>query len=171
MSALTSQRMMFKCLRNLPQSWRQTAITKCISGSDDIFVLIYVVVNYSCMKRNYNLLVGCLWCLRVLLGTCIEVTRVWQVVGVCGSAWWRSRNTGRMLMKFHAYVLLLGLHQNRTRWFKYDRDKLWLVYTQTVPVIFEPPCTSNFLQSALTSQIHEVGATAAPLLKFRDLRK
>jgi hypothetical protein len=28
-----------------------------------------------------------------------------------------------------------------TRWFKYDRDKLWLVYTQIVPVIFEPPCT------------------------------
>ena len=26
-----------------------------------------------------------------------------------------------------------------TRWFKYDRDKLWLVYTQSVPVIFEPP--------------------------------
>jgi hypothetical protein len=21
-----------------------------------------------------------------------------------------------------------------------DRDKLWLVYTQIVPVIFEPPC-------------------------------
>jgi hypothetical protein len=28
-----------------------------------------------------------------------------------------------------------------TRWFKYDRDKLWLVYTQIIPVIFEPPCT------------------------------
>ena len=27
-----------------------------------------------------------------------------------------------------------------TRWFKYDREKLWLVYTQSVPVIFEPPC-------------------------------
>jgi hypothetical protein len=27
-----------------------------------------------------------------------------------------------------------------TRWFKYDRNKLWLVYTQIVPVIFEPPC-------------------------------
>jgi hypothetical protein len=27
-----------------------------------------------------------------------------------------------------------------TRWFKYDRDKLWLVYTQIIPVIFEPPC-------------------------------
>jgi hypothetical protein len=27
-----------------------------------------------------------------------------------------------------------------TRWFKYDRDKLRLVYTQIVPVIFEPPC-------------------------------
>jgi hypothetical protein len=29
-----------------------------------------------------------------------------------------------------------------TTWFKYDRDKLWLVYTQIVPVIFEPPCIS-----------------------------
>jgi hypothetical protein len=28
-----------------------------------------------------------------------------------------------------------------TRWSKYDRDKLWLVYTQIVPVIFEPHCT------------------------------
>jgi hypothetical protein len=28
-----------------------------------------------------------------------------------------------------------------TRRFKYDRDKLWLVYIQSVPVIFEPPCT------------------------------
>jgi hypothetical protein len=27
-----------------------------------------------------------------------------------------------------------------TRWFKYYRDKLWLVYTQSVPVIFEPSC-------------------------------
>jgi hypothetical protein len=27
-----------------------------------------------------------------------------------------------------------------TRWSKYDRDNLWLVYTQIVPVIFEPPC-------------------------------
>ena len=27
-----------------------------------------------------------------------------------------------------------------TRWFKYAWDKLWLVYTQSVPVIFEPPC-------------------------------
>ena len=30
-----------------------------------------------------------------------------------------------------------------TRWFKYGRDKLSLVYTQIVPVIFEPPCTSQ----------------------------
>ena len=35
-------------------------------------------------------------------------------------------------------------------WFKYDRDKLWLFYTQSVPVIFEPPCISHFsrVQSA-----------------------
>jgi hypothetical protein len=25
-------------------------------------------------------------------------------------------------------------------WFKYDRDKLWHVYTQSIQVIFEPPC-------------------------------
>jgi hypothetical protein len=31
-----------------------------------------------------------------------------------------------------------------TRWFKYDRDKLWLVYTQSVRVIFEPPCSTGF---------------------------
>jgi hypothetical protein len=41
--------------------------------------------------------------------------------------------------KFH-------FHENwYTRWFKYDRDKLWLVYTQIVPVIFEPPCIFSFL--------------------------
>jgi hypothetical protein len=34
-----------------------------------------------------------------------------------------------------------------TRWFKYDRDKLWLVYTQIVPVIFEPPCISKFMKN------------------------
>ena len=33
-----------------------------------------------------------------------------------------------------------SLKSRCTRWFKYDRDKLWLVYTQIVPVIFEPPC-------------------------------
>ena len=37
-----------------------------------------------------------------------------------------------------SYLNHLYIH---TRWFKYDRDKLWLVYTQIVPVIFEPPCT------------------------------
>ena len=26
------------------------------------------------------------------------------------------------------------------RWFKYDRDKLWLVYTQSIQVLFEPLC-------------------------------
>ena len=44
----------------------------------------------------------------------------------------------------HTCVTALGqLPERRTRWFKYDRDKLWLVYTQSVPVIFEPPCTFN----------------------------
>jgi hypothetical protein len=37
-----------------------------------------------------------------------------------------------------------------TRWFKYDRDKLWLIYTQIDPVIFEPPCINKlFSRTAL----------------------
>jgi hypothetical protein len=30
---------------------------------------------------------------------------------------------------------------NGTRWFKYDRDYLYVNKSQFVPVIFEPPCT------------------------------
>jgi hypothetical protein len=42
-----------------------------------------------------------------------------------------------------------------TRWFKYDRDKLWLVYTQIVPVIFEPPCTLLFHKSKECSPLQQ----------------
>jgi hypothetical protein len=47
-------------------------------------------------------------------------------------------------------------HEERltnTRWFKYDRDKLWLVYTQIVPVIFEPPCTYQKLTAPASLQL------------------
>jgi hypothetical protein len=47
----------------------------------------------------------------------------------------------------HKHVSLIGKNKPKTavingntKWFKYDRDKLLLVYTQIVPVIFEPPC-------------------------------
>jgi hypothetical protein len=36
-----------------------------------------------------------------------------------------------------------------TRWFKHYRDKLWLVYTQIVPIIFEPPCINTRYKSNL----------------------
>jgi hypothetical protein len=39
----------------------------------------------------------------------------------------------------HIYVYIY------IRWFKYDCDKLWLVYTQIVPVIFEPPCVYIYI--------------------------
>ena len=39
-----------------------------------------------------------------------------------------------------------------TRWFKYDRDKLRVVYTQIVPVISEPPCTLSAAVSYPASQ-------------------
>jgi hypothetical protein len=41
------------------------------------------------------------------------------------------------------FVFFTKYNFEYTRWFKYDRDKLWLVYTQIVPVIFEPPCNWN----------------------------
>jgi hypothetical protein len=50
-------------------------------------------------------------------------------------------------------LTLLKLHY--TRWLKYDRDKLWLVYTQIVPVIFEPPCkfVTIFMKTATNASI------------------
>jgi hypothetical protein len=45
-----------------------------------------------------------------------------------------------------------------TGWFKYDRDKLWLVYTQSVPVVFEPPCTYRRFEAGWGSRLQ--GSTA-----------
>jgi hypothetical protein len=56
-----------------------------------------------------------------------------------------------------------------TRWFKYDRDKLWLVYTQIVPVIFEPPCIIHVVYR-LISRLHRFnynGCIHFRLLNFR----
>ena len=53
---------------------------------------------------------------------------VWD--GSCG-CWWLGLRVNAVLMQ-RTYI---------TRWFKYDRGKLWLVYTQSVPDIFEPPFT------------------------------
>jgi hypothetical protein len=50
--------------------------------------------------------------------------------------------------KFHSIFLpckCITYIEVCTRWFKYDRDKLWLVYTQIVPVMFEPPCITDLL--------------------------
>ena len=47
-------------------------------------------------------------------------------------------------------LLLPSITGINTRWFKYDRDKLWLVYTQSVPVIFEPPCNYHTLSSVFS---------------------
>jgi hypothetical protein len=45
-----------------------------------------------------------------------------------------------------------------TRWFKYDRDKLWLVSTQIVPVIFEPPCIISTAAYNVTLNLCSLGA-------------
>jgi hypothetical protein len=41
-----------------------------------------------------------------------------------------------------------------TRWFKYDRDKLWLVYTQVVPVIFETRCVCVYICGATAQRVN-----------------
>jgi hypothetical protein len=53
---------------------------------------------------------------------------------------WNSVNIFSRDFPFQFPLINLQLSLVCTRWFKYDRDKLWLVYTQIVPVIFEPPC-------------------------------
>jgi hypothetical protein len=50
----------------------------------------------------------------------------------------------------HIYIYTHIHTYIHTRWFKYDRDKLWLVYTQIVPVIFEPPCVCVCVYWVLT---------------------
>ena len=65
------------------------------------------------------------------------VTARWTI---CKSAeMWLSVDVWVVLniLKDHSAFSLVGT----TRWFKYDQDWLRLVYTQIVPVIFEPPCT------------------------------
>jgi hypothetical protein len=51
------------------------------------------------------------------------------------------------LLPFDLFLALVPLTEYHvyTRWFKYDRDKLWLVCTQIVPVIFEPPCVYIYM--------------------------
>ena len=43
----------------------------------------------------------------------------------------------------------MGIFPVNTRCFKYDRDCKRLVYTQIVPVIFEPPCITSLVFSRI----------------------
>jgi hypothetical protein len=55
-----------------------------------------------------------------------------------------KEETSKVLHLEHSILWCWKLDTSEsTRWFKYDRDKMWLVYTQIVPVIFEPPCISE----------------------------
>jgi hypothetical protein len=70
----------------------------------------------------------------------------WKIFGKENRVWSSS-----LCSHLHPPVTLSLLGTN-TRWFKYDWDKLWLVYTQTVPVIFEPPCI--FLSFNAMNSVH-----------------
>jgi hypothetical protein len=50
---------------------------------------------------------------------------------------------GQVVMVF--LKISLEKYNGHTRWFKYDRDKLWVVNTQNDPVKFEPPCKCGWV--------------------------
>jgi hypothetical protein len=68
-------------------------------------------------------------------GRCVRVTTL-------PPSWCRKSGKSGALTYWNPLVHL-GVSRDtfNTRRFKYDQDKLWLVYKQIVPVIFEPPCT------------------------------
>jgi hypothetical protein len=69
---------------------------------------------------------------------CDTLLRKTSIGAVRIQFFWQCKLIGNAVQKCGWFI--------NTRWFKYDREKLWLVYTQIVPVIFEPPCTSvNYL--------------------------
>jgi len=62
--------------------------------------------------------------------------------------------------------VLTTCHTQYTRWFKYDWDWCCQIYTQVVPVIFEPPCTWDsgiciFLFNRTTLQVFVTYLTGA----------
>jgi hypothetical protein len=56
----------------------------------------------------------------------------------------------------HSFTYFICSRVTNTRWFKHDADKLWLVYTQSVPVIFEPPCIRNFFLNTLMLWLYRI---------------
>ena len=71
--------------------------------------------------------------------------------------WWHSSVIENILKSERRY----RSSSRNTRWFKYDWDKLWLVYIQIVPVIFEPPCIKMHWKpscSMLTDRHDEVNS-------------
>ena len=54
---------------------------------------------------------------------------------------WQSSNLRQISSSANWTQFEGRIYWDATRWFKYDRDWCRQIYTQTVPVIFEPPCT------------------------------
>jgi hypothetical protein len=70
-------------------------------------------------------------------------------------------------------ICIAGNKKKRTRWLKYARYKLWLVYTQIVPVIFEPPCTYVFMYEAryFCEILIKSGVSRQILIKARNIEQ
>jgi hypothetical protein len=74
------------------------------------------------------------WCASTTFCSCSSVVFEQRVAGTMDKTRW----TNSTACSFPWTNFLI-------QGFKYDQDKLWLVYTQIVPVIFEPPCIFLYL--------------------------
>ena len=90
-----------------------------------------------------------IWCWGSFTEICQELPNLVKIVQKCLDSLHEDsrfvllatmQRTSAVTLAVFITLSQLRLFVNNTRWFKYDRDKLWLVYTKIVPVIFEPPC-------------------------------
>jgi hypothetical protein len=106
--------------------------------------------------------------LKVRLSSQVTLSRpVWMLresIYTCGLPRIALSNLGSSIFSTHTYstfrpkscIFSLPACVD-TRWFKYDRDKLSLVYTQSVPVIFKPPCIYLWCTNPLFQELKACG--------------
>ena len=122
-------------------------------------------VTYFSARAPSNISLIEFWCiiaeLRIFVSSLkrFSFMSVWKYIKriLVNECFWYSTKLKYKYVTFANYTCYIVTYFWRrinlyysTRWFKYDWDKLWLVYTQIVPVIFEPPCIIIIIPYLLT---------------------
>jgi hypothetical protein len=99
---------------------------------------------------------------------------------LCCMCWCKRNSWLRRVVGMYTECVLFEVHAEAeetidywvyTRWFKCDRDKLWLVYTQIIPVIFEPPCINSIAGPDDCIAIYEVNAWFVVRIKKGSMKE